>query len=342
MFLDGHSDKYNLSLGEGLLSLVTGTGIPYSKRHWELSNMTSSKKLVWGHRTIAILEAIPVIGGLVSLIELVTFLAKDRFTNCKSKKDTSKYNAQELDNKKEKKKNIYHFLKKQSIEVANIQAQAFPSRLKDLDEEMQLSGLSHEQVQTLKDNAADFCLITDFFKKTFSLTGAIILGLNHKDIIEGMKKALKCDCYMDAYLRMFNSPNARDDFLEKLTAEGNPIIFLVPRKLYGTKQGVTAGEMTWLFNNPEKMKLVHFVFGAYKVYSKKAVDSEVNSYESKRGDKRAKELQNTFQSYITGEIFKQLRDGQASTETHPSTEAHPTQTQNEEFELRQEKSLTSK
>lgn len=104
---------------------------------------------------------------------------------------------------------------------------------------------------------------------------------------------------MDAYFRIFNDYNAKPDFLEKLTAEENPIIFLVPHKLFANRQGETAKEMQWLLNNPAGMKNVHFVFGAYKVYSKKIITKI--DLEKRQVDQ--------YTQYLTTRIFQQLQAG---------------------------------
>lgn len=75
--LTSHERNYNISLADGFLSTITlFSGAPYSKRHWDLSNKSTA---CWGHRVIAVLEAIPVIGGLAALIERITVLVYHTF-----------------------------------------------------------------------------------------------------------------------------------------------------------------------------------------------------------------------------------------------------------------------
>lgn len=57
--------NYNLNWREVCLSVGTLTGGVLVQRHWCMEG--SSK---WGHRAVAIIEAIPVLGGLVALIEI--------------------------------------------------------------------------------------------------------------------------------------------------------------------------------------------------------------------------------------------------------------------------------
>jgi hypothetical protein len=74
--LSNHERAYNLSFQDGLLSVGTLlSGAPYAQRHWELSNRSAEHCL--GHRIIAVLQMIPVIGLLFCLIERIAawFLA---------------------------------------------------------------------------------------------------------------------------------------------------------------------------------------------------------------------------------------------------------------------------
>lgn len=98
MFLGVYHQSYHLSLKEIGLSLATGlSGLPYSRRHWALASMKSCELItlpfgferkVWMHRTLAIIEALPVIGGLTALIERITFLIKDFFYSKRWKPQT--------------------------------------------------------------------------------------------------------------------------------------------------------------------------------------------------------------------------------------------------------------
>lgn len=65
--LTTHERAYSLSFNDGLLSIFSGS--PYARRHWELANRFPEHAL--GHRVIAVLQAIPVVGLLFCLIEKV-------------------------------------------------------------------------------------------------------------------------------------------------------------------------------------------------------------------------------------------------------------------------------
>lgn len=72
---------YNIGWYEGCLSFGTGlSGLPYSIRHWELSKKEGESRYAFGHKVIAAFEAIPVLGGLMALIErLVAFVCDKIF-----------------------------------------------------------------------------------------------------------------------------------------------------------------------------------------------------------------------------------------------------------------------
>lgn len=68
--LFNHTNKYNLSISDCLLSVATGlSGAPYAIRHYQQSNKTGESKL--GHRIICGLEFIPIVGGIIALIECI-------------------------------------------------------------------------------------------------------------------------------------------------------------------------------------------------------------------------------------------------------------------------------
>lgn len=80
--LSNHEKGYGLSYKDGLFSLCTGlSGAPYAQRHWELSNTLHPDQPEYGrvHRTIALLEFIPIIGGLAALVERVVVFVYEKF-----------------------------------------------------------------------------------------------------------------------------------------------------------------------------------------------------------------------------------------------------------------------
>jgi predicted ABC-type ATPase len=171
--------------------------------------------------------------------------------------------------------------------------------MEDLVEEMKQCGLQESDITLIQTHAAGIYDVTNFLQQLAILKlpeEATVIGLNHKGIVQGMSTTLKCKEYMDAYLRIFKSPLAREDFLEKLTEEPHPIIFVVPHKLFGSKRGITAQEMEWFLKNPEKMQKVYFVLRAYKTYSQKIIP--FTSLKEKQVD--------DYKDYFVQRIFKQL------------------------------------
>ena len=69
--IESHIQKYNMSFCDVALSVTTGfSGLPYAIRHWELSRQSGQP--VWKHRVIALIEAFPLLGGLIALIERIS------------------------------------------------------------------------------------------------------------------------------------------------------------------------------------------------------------------------------------------------------------------------------
>ena len=64
-------NSYALSCKEQKFRLFTLSGGDLSKRHWQASCQAESAAVRWGHRVIAIIEAVPIIGMLASAIEIL-------------------------------------------------------------------------------------------------------------------------------------------------------------------------------------------------------------------------------------------------------------------------------
>lgn len=67
-------DNYVLSSNESLFMVLTTTGGTLVERHWSQSYEDDiSDSSIWGHRIIAIIEAVPLLGGVVALIEIIFY-----------------------------------------------------------------------------------------------------------------------------------------------------------------------------------------------------------------------------------------------------------------------------
>lgn len=79
---------YNISFYDGFISAITAfSGAPYSARHWDLS-ITCKPEHRFGHRVIAAVQFIPVVGALAGLIERIVVYAYNRFFEIKHTKPT--------------------------------------------------------------------------------------------------------------------------------------------------------------------------------------------------------------------------------------------------------------
>jgi hypothetical protein len=89
LFLYRHAEGYKLSTNKALQSPFVS---PYGTRHFDLSkssNISSTQR--WGHRVIACIESLPILGVFASLIERIlsivyNLLQKPSSKNCSQKK----------------------------------------------------------------------------------------------------------------------------------------------------------------------------------------------------------------------------------------------------------------
>ena len=170
---------------------------------------------------------------------------------------------------------------------------------------MALTGLTQIQIATIQSRAGsiqDYRSFLASFDQKYN--NATILGLNKFEIVTSFTTVVGCRDYGDLYEELYQEFKEKDDFLEKLTEIGNPIIFLVPGNLMNHKKsGATKREMEWLLANPQKMENVHFIFGAYESVSKKTF----SSIPYKGTDSTDKRFITEYQEKLTTELFSQIR-----------------------------------
>lgn len=154
----------------------------------------------------------------------------------------------------------------------------------DLKNEMKKSGLTDKEIAIIEKNSAGVHKAVDFLQNTKVDENAVIIGLNHKDVVNGLSESLKCKYYMDAYDELFHDFSYNEEFIKKLPDAYDQIVFLVPQNLlkYDNGNGCTASEMKYLLDNPEKMKNVHFVFSAYRIFKEGTVSKEIEESVSQR------------------------------------------------------------
>lgn len=95
----------------------------------------------------------------------------------------------------------------------------------------------------------------------------LILGLSMmRHAAASTERALRgvsWDWYYEKYNLSIIKPDT-NKFMKAVSEEGMPILFLVPPDLFEHPDAnVTAQEMEWLLNNPERANRVTLVFGAY-------------------------------------------------------------------------------
>jgi len=81
--LSNHSLGYGVSLDDMYHSLTTGlSGAPYAQRHLQLADEQNAN--AWGHKTIAKIQNVPLLGAVVALIDAIVNTIIDFFTKISS------------------------------------------------------------------------------------------------------------------------------------------------------------------------------------------------------------------------------------------------------------------
>jgi|GEM_PF-3423504 len=202
------------------------------------------------------------------------------------------------------------FLNSKACQKADKLALKFLDKTWNLTQEMNDTGLKSDDIDLIKKHSKGTYLLPEFLQNIKVAQNATVIGLNHKSIIDGLTPNLECEDYMDAYKRIFNDFKRNPDFLNKLTAEKHEIVFVVPHKLFGDKEGVTGEEMRWLLDNPDAMENVHFVFSAYKTYSNKEINLiELNDYDflNNNGIVTKNHATEWYTEYLVDRLFKQIQ-----------------------------------
>ena len=93
--LNTHPSGYELSSVDLLFSAVSFSGKVYADRHWKLSNRQERTGRL-GHRVIAVLESIVIIGALVAIIERVIVYALAKFSKADKQSSDKKMDAERV------------------------------------------------------------------------------------------------------------------------------------------------------------------------------------------------------------------------------------------------------
>jgi hypothetical protein len=151
---------------------------------------------------------------------------------------------------------------------------------RDAYEQIRSGGAAEKSLGELKENSRisdeNFEKMNLFSRQTLSIhqflkhhdndtsEKGVLLGLNHQEITQSVASIIDFEDYGETYERYYGNIIENENFMDDLTQEGKPILFLIPNEIFThERKGATARELEWLLDHPEKMKNVTFVFGAY-------------------------------------------------------------------------------
>jgi hypothetical protein len=150
-----------------------------------------------------------------------------------------------------------------------------------LEELVRASGLSQEQFEILQKNGKAVMDVEDFLRIREGLGQGYLLAkdkMNYSSEFFSNRMGLRhwYDGYDNVGMRMrWKHPDPSyhtPEFLTKITDTGEPIVFLVPPGIMDGTEGFTRAEMRWVLENPDRLKNMYFVFGAYDFLPKEVVD----------------------------------------------------------------------
>lgn len=151
-----------------------------------------------------------------------------------------------------------------------------------LTELVRKTGLSEQQLATLGPNVTR----ADAFVKNRRALGAGFLLAKDKmnGAAEFFSSARGLKHWTDGYEEMglkkrVRTPGHVEEYMTKITASGKPVVFLVPPDIM-RHQGITRAELDWLLAHPQRLKNVHFVFGAYDLLSPELLDRYNRTHDS--------------------------------------------------------------
>ena len=139
-----------------------------------------------------------------------------------------------------------------------------------LDAELARSGLTADEIKTIREHSKGLMTITDFLDKG-GLNGGYSLGrTDDEGFYEAATSALRLQSWKTAYRTLYDdrSEPRTSDFLSKITSNDRDkaVVFFMPPHVAGAeRQGVTSDEMRWLLDHPRAMGGVYFVPGLYEL-----------------------------------------------------------------------------
>lgn len=130
---------------------------------------------------------------------------------------------------------------------------------------IQESELNSRHINLIKSHSRGVIHYDDL--NQLSIKKGYVLGIygKHEEYSQVVSQ-LKLTSWEEAYKVFgigFGEFRHTEKFMETLTRQELPIIFLIPSRLWSHPEGVvTKREVWWLLENPEKMSNVIFVFGS--------------------------------------------------------------------------------
>ncbi len=161
--LENHPRAYHLSFTEGLSFALTGS--VYSERHWQLSQICDQKH-VWGHRVVAVLEAMPIIGQLAALLErFVVFI----FSHCFKKQPMPVANSTVLNGRVQprepEEKPVQDVIKNPQVDVAKLEVIEDPSKPQAENVDIKIAKMWKNSIKAIEEHRKDPINIKTYISK---------------------------------------------------------------------------------------------------------------------------------------------------------------------------------
>lgn len=161
------------------------------------------------------------------------------------------------------------------IEVPDTQGLMLDKEI-DLQEEARLSSFE-SRLEELNANSRGVIGIHEFLHRyRDNQNRGYLLGLTsagHRSVYEALARHANLETWWNAYAALGldgSSEAGMTSFMEQITSEHRPVVFMVPRNLFDVDTGSnhTAHEMGWILENSRvRARNVQFVLGGYQIYS---------------------------------------------------------------------------
>ncbi|MBI4919225.1 protein kinase family protein, partial [archaeon] len=150
-----------------------------------------------------------------------------------------------------------------------------------LEQELSLSGLNSEQIRLLRTESSGVIDVEEYLQRIPEFKGDYGLGItNYRYAYVALTKLGGLVDWEEAYQDFFgNTEPKTGQFMNRLTSSDKKTVFFVPRNVFGyLDYSITKSELYWLLENPERMKNVVFVFGAYDLIPQERLKEIVSPF----------------------------------------------------------------